>query len=76
MGDHTIAAPCTKAAFNHFTADNDPHGEHDFGQFNILSQSYFFKFDYLDKDMQHGSEDPADPEKTTRVLAIMLASEY
>ena len=54
-------------SFNEFGADNDPHGEHDFGS---------FKIDYYSSDMQGGSEDPSDPEKTTRVLTIMFASDY
>ena len=62
--------------FDEFTKDNDPHGEHDFGSFEIAGVTYFFKIDYYSPDMQGGSEDPADPEKTTRVLTIMRADEY
>jgi hypothetical protein len=62
--------------FNHFDQDNDPHGEHDFGNFAIGDQRFFFKIDYFDLDMAGGSEDPADPAKTTRVLTIMRADEY
>jgi hypothetical protein len=62
--------------FDEFTADNDPHGEHDFGNFELAGVTYFFKLDYYSPDMQGGSEDPADPEKTTRVLTIMRADEY
>jgi hypothetical protein len=62
--------------FDEFTPENDPHGEHDFGNFQVAGVSYFFKIDYYSPDMQAGSEDPADPEKTTRVLTIMRADEY
>jgi Protein of unknown function (DUF3768) len=63
-------------SFNEFGADNDPHGEHDFGSFKIDGETFFFKIDYYSSDMQGGSEDPSDPEKTTRVLTIMFASDY
>lgn len=57
--------------------DNDPYGEHDFGILTLAnSQKVYFKIDYYDARMEFGSEDPADPEKTTRVLTLMLAEEY
>lgn len=62
--------------FNSFTDDNDPYGEHDFGGFDAKGERIFWKIDYYDKTMKKGSEDPADPEKTTRVLTVMLAREY
>jgi hypothetical protein len=62
--------------FDEFTPDNDPHGDHDFGSFEIDGQTFFWKIDYYDKACEFGSEDPADPEKTTRVLTIMRADEY
>jgi Protein of unknown function (DUF3768) len=45
------------------------------GNFEIAGVSYFFKIDYYSPDMQGGSEDPGDSEKTTRVLTIMSADE-
>jgi hypothetical protein len=68
-----IAAVC---GFKDFNADNDPHGEHDFGNFELGGERFFWKIDYYDKEMEGGSEDPSDPEQTTRVLTIMLALEY
>jgi len=64
------------AIFSEFTADNDPHEEHDFGNFELAGRKFFFRLDYFDANMEFGSEDPADPAKTTRALTIMLAEEY
>src|ERR1700682_4988406 len=63
-------------SFSNFTKDNDPHGEHDFGNFEIEGKTYFFKLDYYALDMDGGSADAADPSVTTRVLTIMRADEY
>jgi len=62
--------------FNTFTEDNDPNGEHDFGKIVFMGDDYFWKIDYYDKDLEFGSEDPLDVKKTTRVLTVMLTSEY
>jgi hypothetical protein len=62
--------------FDRFDRDNDPRGEHDFGSFQIGRERFFFKIDYYDLEMDGGSEDPADPAKTTRVLTVMKAEEY
>jgi hypothetical protein len=64
------------ATFSDFNEDNDPHEEHDFGNFTLSGRKFFWKIDYFDAKMEFGSEDPADPTKTTRVLTIMLAEEY
>lgn len=64
------------AHFNDFTPANDPHGEHDFGAFEWRDETIFWKIDYYDSALEFGSRDPADPGVTTRVLTIMLGSEY
>lgn len=62
--------------FDDFNEGNDPYGEHDFGSFKHQGNKIFWKIDYYDLDLQYGSENPADPSKTIRVLTIMLAEEY
>lgn len=62
--------------FDGFTEDNDPHGDHDFGSIDVLGETYFWKIDYYDLECVYGSDDPADPSKTMRVLTIMHANEY
>ncbi|UPK40880.1 DUF3768 domain-containing protein (plasmid) [Bradyrhizobium sp. 186] len=64
------------ANFSEFSPENDPHDEHDFGSFDLIGRKFFWKIDYYDKRCEFGSDDPADPEKTTRVLTLMLAGEY
>lgn len=62
--------------FAAFTKDNDPHGEHDFGSLTVADHQIFWKIDCYDTSCTAGSDDPSDPAQTTRVLTIMLASEY
>lgn len=62
--------------FDAFNVDNDPHGEHDFGSLTWRTERLFWKIDYYDRRMDQGSPDPADASVTTRVLTIMLTSEY
>jgi hypothetical protein len=62
--------------FCQFDADNDPYEEHDFGSFELAGETFFWKIDYCDLLYVAGPEDPADPNKSTRVLTIMLSVEY
>jgi hypothetical protein len=64
------------SVFYQFSGDNDPHGEHDFGSFELADCIFFWKIDYYDARCEFGSEDPSDPKQTTRVLTLMLSSEY
>ena len=63
--------------FKEFSADNDPYGERDFGAIEDPDAgTVFWKIDCYDYSLERGSEDPADPSITHRVLTIMLAREY
>lgn len=62
--------------FDTFTEDNDPHQEHDFGAIEMEGQRFLWKIDYYDRKVRYGSEDPANPDKTTRVLTVMRSAEY
>lgn len=65
-------------AYNAFTPNNDPYGEHDFGSFEYGKdrQLILWKFDYYDLDLLMHSPDASDPAVTCRVLTVMLAEEY
>ena len=62
--------------FTDFNEDNDPHGERDCAFFEEGEHRCFWKIDLYDKNMEYGSEDPTNPEVTTRVLTVGLSSDY
>lgn len=62
--------------FEGFNDSNNPHGERDFVSVEVAGETWFGKLDYYAPDMEHGSDDPADPKKTVRVLTIMHRSDY
>ena len=66
----------TVAGFNTFTEDNDPYGDHTFGIVKVCETQVYWKIDLYDEDYQFGSEEPENPEKTRRVLTLLLPSEY
>jgi hypothetical protein len=66
----------TISTFDDFCTANDPHGEHDFGEFDFDGTPVMFKIDYYDKGLGFHSPDPADPAVTERVITLMRADEY
>lgn len=63
-------------AYDAFSTDNDSYSEHDFGAFSYRGAKLFWKIDYYDRSLRYGSDDPANGAITTRVLTLMLVSEY
>ena len=70
----TLAAAL--ANYSGFDADNDPHGERDFGDLTLFGTDLLWKIDYYDADLQFGSDDPANSSITMRVLTVMRADEW
>lgn len=64
------------AKYDDFDPDGDPHGERDFGCVSWLGADLIWKIDYYDSALEFGSDDPADPMITKRVLTVMLAREW
>ncbi|MHA6643695.1 DUF3768 domain-containing protein [Mesorhizobium sp. A623] len=62
--------------FDSFPEGDDPYGEHDFGTLMLDGKKYTWKIDYYDKAMEFGSDNPADPSVTNRVLSIFYADDY
>ena len=68
--DFAFLATRAVAAFSAFSKDNDPHGEHDFGSFELGGLKLFWKIDYYEKGSEYaaGAETPDNPATTSRVL--------
>ena len=64
------------AGYDNFTASNDPHKEHDFGDLEVDGNLIFWKLDYFDNALEYHSPDVLDRSVTRRVLTVMLAEEY
>ena len=64
------------AEYNNFNQDNDPHGEHDFGSFELGGVVCYWKIDLYNTTSDAYPDNPIDLAKTRRVLTVLLASEY
>lgn len=64
------------ATFAGFNDGDDPYGEHDFGAVTVDGERFMFKIDYYAPGLKEGSEDPADPAKTVRVMSVFCAEDY
>ena len=62
--------------FDQFTPENDPHKAHDFGKFEFLGETCFWKIDVFDPSYELAALDPCNTNLSARVLTVMLASEY
>jgi Protein of unknown function (DUF3768) len=63
-------------AFDAFDDERDPWDNRGFVSVEHDSQTFFAKIDCYNRDLSGHSEDATDPEKTCRVMTIMLAEEY
>lgn len=62
--------------FSDFNQGNDPHGEHDYGSFEVNGELMMFKVDYYALNEEELSEHPEDPNVTVRVLSVFYAHDY
>lgn len=63
--------------FDQFSEDNNPYGERELGFIRLTPGLHIaWRVDAYDLRLKYASPDPADPRVTTRVLTIMLATEW
>ncbi len=74
--DFMLQALQLTADYEAFHTDSDPYGLHEMGVITVFKTKVWWKIDLYDTDYRYGSDAPADPEQTRRVLTILLPSEY
>ena len=74
--DFVAACVAAVRAFDQFTEDNDPYGDHSFGRVEIHGEAVWWKIDLYDAAYEYGSDAPAEIAKTRRVLTILFPSDY
>lgn len=72
-GFDPVRLPAALAAYDAFDADNDPHGERDFGDLTLFGAELLWKIDYYNSDLEFRSNDSADSSVTQRVLTVMTS---
>ena len=81
-GVNTLADAAQRAVFQKirdfdaFDDERDPWDNHGFVSVEHDGQTFFAKIDCYNRDLSGHSTDATDPEKTCRVMTIMLAEEY
>lgn len=63
-------------AYSRFDPHIDQQGERNFGDLTLLGEDLLCKIDYYDNRLTYGSDCPTDPEKTRRVMTVLLVSDY
>ncbi len=69
-GEFQIACLEAVRAYSDFSSDNDPHGTHEAGSFEVFGKTLRFEIVLYDATYATEAADPLDLEKTRRILTI------
>lgn len=70
-----LAQATVMAAVRRYAFKPDDGPERARGEFLIGRETVRFTIDYYDQSLEWGSENPADPSVTTRVMTIMVSGD-
>ncbi len=76
MGQRALDEILAKVrAYDMFTEDSDPRGEHSFGEITVKNRKIVWQISYYDRNLKNASPDPANPAVTCRLMKVMTADE-